>query len=131
GTQGVSGMQGPEGITQGLPAEQDHIGLSGDQDLFGLGSAGDQSHRPGWDTGFSAGGFRKANLEPGADWYLDVGDQGTGGDINQIDIDVFELFTKLDGLLQIPTPFYPVAGGDAHQHRQMLRPGFRDGLGLP
>src|SRR5689334_9502838 len=46
-TQIVIGMQRPIRITQQLPGEEDDVGLTGTQNMLGLGWLGDHAYRAG------------------------------------------------------------------------------------
>ena len=126
------GVEGPVGVAEELTGEQDEVGLTGANDLVGLGWFGDHSDGGGGDLGLAVDGVGVMDLVAGADGDLLRGVIAAGRDVYEIDICLLEEFGERDGLREIPAFAEglgsPVGGGDADEDGQMLWPRGADGF---
>ena len=71
-------MGRPIRIYKKLSREQNHIGLSGPDDVLSLLRFGDKTHGGGGDVGLAADAFGKGNLIAGLDGNDRIGQKSTG-----------------------------------------------------
>ena len=116
-------MQRPVGIAQKLARQQDHVGFSLCNDCIGLRRVSDESDCRRGNSGFAPNLLGKRNLKAGRNRNLGGRHKTSSGDVNQVDAMLAQQSGKAHRLLCRPAAFHPVSGGDAHEYRQMLRPG--------
>src|SRR5579872_3842921 len=136
------GMQRPVGIAEHFAREEDHVGSTFGDDGVGLMRIGDHADGRSWNGSFGPDTRREGNLEGRSDRDLGMGDETSGGDVDEIDAARAEKAGESDGFVDGPAAwrplrrrsiaggagFNPIGSGDAHEERQMRRPRSANGI---
>ena len=81
----VGGAEGPVGFTEEFAGEEDYVGLTGADDLVGLGGVGDHADGTGGEAGFAADAVGEGYLIAGADGDLLERGVAAGGHVDEVD----------------------------------------------
>ena len=79
------GAEGPVGFAEELAGEENDAGLSGADDLVGLGGVGDHADGAGGEAGFAVDAVGEGDLVAGAEGDLLTRIVAAGGDVEEID----------------------------------------------
>lgn len=123
----VGGVEGPVGVAEDFPGEEDEVCLAGAEDVICLSGAGDHADGAGGQGGLAADGFSEGGLVSGADGDLGGGEVSSAGDIDELHAVGFEEACEFDGLVEGPSLVggvggSPVCGGDADEEGQVGGP---------
>jgi hypothetical protein len=124
---GVGCAEGPVGFAEEFAGEEDDVGLSGADDLVGLGGVGDHADGSGGEGGFAADAVGEGDLVAGAEGDLLAGVVAAGGDVEEVDAFGLDQAGELYGLFEGKTAVNPIDGGVADPDGEVGGKGGADG----
>src|SRR5215472_8192603 len=113
---------GPVGISQQFARHDHQIRLTRFQNSIGLLRLGNHADRTGCNTRLLSNLFGEFHLVTWPDRNRHPGHNAAAGRIDKVYADGLQSFAQLDALLQLPSFFFPIRGGNANEQRQSCGP---------
>ena len=116
-TKNLGCMKGEMGVAEGLPGDEDEVGLFIVHNCRCLFRSGDQAHSACGNTGLPAYPFGEWHLVSWSDMDLLVVYGTAGGAVDQVHAKCFQPDGKLNGLVNVPSALCPIRAGNSNDQR--------------